>query len=153
MRISPGAGRRKERRRSSKASDKRWRALAGASLPTVVVDLFSDFLSLGLGERRPGKRSLEDIQDEDFHLRLRRLFLSPIRHWLRSFMRSLIVLTMLLFPSAAIAQNAQSPAACERLASVALPNTTMTLAQVVNAGAFAAPRIRRHEAAAGLQPS
>ena len=40
MRISPGAGRRKERRRSSKASDKRWRALAGASLPNVVVDLF-----------------------------------------------------------------------------------------------------------------
>ena len=55
-------------------------------------------------------------------------------------MRSLIVLTMLLFPSAAIAQNAQSPAACEWLASVALPNTTITLAQVVNAGAFAAPQ-------------
>jgi len=55
-------------------------------------------------------------------------------------MRSLIVLATLLFPSAAIAQNAQSPAACERLASVALPNTTITLAQVVNAGAFAAPQ-------------
>ena len=63
-------------------SDKGLRALAGASLPNVVVDLFSDFLSLGLGERRPGKRSVEVVQDEDFQLRLRRLFLSPIRHGL-----------------------------------------------------------------------
>ena len=54
-------------------------------------------------------------------------------------MRSLLVLMILLFPSAAIAQNAQTPAACERLASLALPNTTITLAQVVNAGAFAPP--------------
>ena len=55
-------------------------------------------------------------------------------------MRSVLVLMVLLVPEAALAQNApQTPAACERLASLSLPNTTITLAQVVNAGAFAAP--------------
>src|SRR5439155_6610409 len=54
-------------------------------------------------------------------------------------MRSVLVLTVLV-PGAAIAQTApQTPAACERLASLSLPNTAMTLAQVVNAGAFAPP--------------
>src|SRR5437868_4842420 len=55
-------------------------------------------------------------------------------------MRLVLVLTMTLVPGAAIAQRApQAPAACERLASVSLPNTTITLAQVVNTGAFTAP--------------
>ena len=42
-----------------------------------------------------------------------------------------IPFTMLAAPQAAIAQ---SQAACERLASMALPNATITLAQVVPAG-------------------
>jgi feruloyl esterase len=43
-------------------------------------------------------------------------------------------------PGLAGAQSVpQTPAACERLASLSLPNTTITLAQVVNAGAFAVP--------------
>jgi feruloyl esterase len=47
---------------------------------------------------------------------------------------------LVLVPGAAIAQSApQTPAACERLASLSLPNTTITLAQVVGAGAFAVP--------------
>ena len=54
-------------------------------------------------------------------------------------MRSLLVLTVVLVPGAAIAQNAPQTAACERLASLSLPNTAITLAQVVNAGAFAVP--------------
>ena len=55
-------------------------------------------------------------------------------------MRSVLVLTLVLVPGAAIAQNApQTPAACERLASLSLPNTTITLAQAVNAGAFTVP--------------
>ena len=55
-------------------------------------------------------------------------------------MRWLLVLPVVLVPEAAIAQSApQTPAACERLASLSLPNTTITLAQVVNAGAFAVP--------------
>ena len=37
------------------------------------------------------------------------------------------------------AQKAQTPAACERLVSLPLPNATITLAQVVNAGTFAPP--------------
>jgi Tannase and feruloyl esterase len=54
--------------------------------------------------------------------------------------RSVLVLTLVLVPGAAIAQGgAQAPAACERLASLSLPNTAITLAQVVNAGAFAVP--------------
>ncbi len=41
----------------------------------------------------------------------------------------------------AAAQTAapQTPAACEKLASLSLPNATITLAQVVNAGAFIVP--------------
>ena len=55
-------------------------------------------------------------------------------------MRLAIVLTVMLVPGATSAQTApQAPAACERLASLSLPNTTITLAQVVNAGAFAVP--------------
>src|SRR5438067_1848491 len=55
-------------------------------------------------------------------------------------MRSLLVLTMAFVPATAIAQSApQTAASCERLSSLTLPNTTITLAQVVNAGAFAAP--------------
>ncbi len=55
-------------------------------------------------------------------------------------MRSLLVLTAVLLPGAAFAQKApQTPAACERLASLSLPNTAITFAHVVNAGAFTAP--------------
>src|SRR4051812_39411470 len=54
-------------------------------------------------------------------------------------MRSLLVITLVLVPGAAIAQNATPTAACERLISLSLPNTAITLAQVVNAGAFTAP--------------
>src|SRR4051812_19219131 len=56
-------------------------------------------------------------------------------------MRSALILTMVLAPVAAAAQTApQAPAACERLAaSPSLPNTTIALAQVVNAGAFTVP--------------
>src|SRR5712671_6997249 len=43
-------------------------------------------------------------------------------------------------PGAAVAQNApRTPVACERLASLSLPNTVITVAQVVNAGAFTVP--------------
>jgi feruloyl esterase len=54
-------------------------------------------------------------------------------------MRSLLILTLVLVPGAAIAQDAPRTAACERLASLSLPNTAITLAQVVNAGAFTVP--------------
>ena len=55
-------------------------------------------------------------------------------------MRWVLVLTVVFLPGAATAQSApQTPAACERLASLSLPNTAITLAQVVNAGAFAVP--------------
>src|SRR4051812_1862838 len=56
-------------------------------------------------------------------------------------MRSALILTMVLAPVAAAAQTApQAPVACERLAaSPSLPNTTIALAQVVNAGAFTVP--------------
>jgi feruloyl esterase len=56
-------------------------------------------------------------------------------------MRSvLLVLTVVLMPGAAVAQNApQTPAACERLASLSLANTAIALAQVTNAGAFTVP--------------
>ena len=51
-----------------------------------------------------------------------------------------MILAVLLASGAAIAQSAPpTTAACERLSSLTLPNTTITLAQVVNAGAFAAP--------------
>jgi len=49
------------------------------------------------------------------------------------------MLIIMLVPGAAGAQSAQTPAACERLASRSLPNTTITLSQVVNAGAFSPP--------------
>lgn len=55
-------------------------------------------------------------------------------------MRLAWILTVLLTPGAAAAQTAQqTPAACERLASLSLANTTITLAQVTNAGAFVVP--------------
>ena len=55
-------------------------------------------------------------------------------------MRALLVLLIALVPGVAVAQSvAQTPAACERLTSLSLPNTTITLAQVVNAGAFVVP--------------
>ena len=55
-------------------------------------------------------------------------------------MRAVLVLMMALAPGVAIAQRApQAASACERLASLSLPNTAITLAQVVNAGAFTAP--------------
>jgi feruloyl esterase len=54
-------------------------------------------------------------------------------------MRSTLVLMLMLVPPAAAAQSTQPPAACERLASLSLPNATITLAQVVSAGAFAVP--------------
>lgn len=45
-----------------------------------------------------------------------------------------------LVPPPAAAQNApQAPSACERLAALSLPNTTITLAEVVPAGAFTVP--------------
>jgi len=51
-----------------------------------------------------------------------------------------LALMIALVPGVAVAQRApQAPAACERLASLSLPNTTITLAQVVNAGAFVVP--------------
>ena len=55
-------------------------------------------------------------------------------------MRWLVVLTIVLTPGAAVAQGtSQAAAQCERLASLSLPNTTITAAQVVNAGAFVVP--------------
>ena len=52
----------------------------------------------------------------------------------------MLTLAVVLMPGAAFAQRApQQPSACERLASLSLPNTTITLAHVVNAGAFAVP--------------
>ncbi len=55
-------------------------------------------------------------------------------------MRWLLVLTVVFVPAVAAAQTTpQTAAACERLVSLSLPNTTITLAQVVNAGAFAVP--------------
>ena len=52
--------------------------------------------------------------------------------------RAAVLLTVLC-PVAAAAQGTQQPAACERLASLSLSNATITLAQVVNAGAFVPP--------------
>jgi feruloyl esterase len=55
-------------------------------------------------------------------------------------MRWVLVLTIVLVPRASLGQSApQPPAGCERLAALSLPNTTITLAQVVIAGAFAVP--------------
>ena len=66
-------------------------------------------------------------------------------------MRGVLVLALVLAPAVTAAQNKQhTPAACERLASLSLPNTAITLAQVVNAGEFAAPVNPRHQAEAAL---
>ena len=55
-------------------------------------------------------------------------------------MRWASALMVVLVPRAAIAQSTlQTSAACERLAALSLSNTTITLAQVVNTGAFAPP--------------
>src|SRR6185295_7070907 len=55
-------------------------------------------------------------------------------------MRSVLVLMVLLAPETATAQNTPpTPAACERLASLSLPNTAITEARMVAAGAFTAP--------------
>jgi feruloyl esterase len=55
-------------------------------------------------------------------------------------MRSVLVLAVVLMPGGAFAQNAlQTPAACQRLASLSLANTAITLAQVTSAGAFTVP--------------
>jgi feruloyl esterase len=55
-------------------------------------------------------------------------------------MRWVLVLTIALLPGVVAAQSSvQTPAACERLASLSMPNTTITSAQVVSAGAFAVP--------------
>jgi tannase/feruloyl esterase len=52
----------------------------------------------------------------------------------------LFFLVVALVPGIAIAQNSpQPPAGCEKLSSLSLPNTTITLAQVVDAGRFTAP--------------
>lgn len=54
--------------------------------------------------------------------------------------RCLLVLTVVVAPHVATAQSPpQTAAACERLASLSLPNTAITLAKVVDAGAFVAP--------------
>jgi feruloyl esterase len=51
-----------------------------------------------------------------------------------------LVVLILALPGVALAQaTPQLPAACERLSALSLPNTTITLAQVVNAGAFIVP--------------
>src|SRR3984893_16988219 len=55
-------------------------------------------------------------------------------------MRSVLVLTVVLMPGGAVAQNAmQTPVACQRLASLSLANTAINLAQVTSAGAFTVP--------------
>ena len=55
-------------------------------------------------------------------------------------MRWVLALTIALLPAIATAQSAaQTPAACEQLASRSLPNTTITYAQVVTAGGFVVP--------------
>src|SRR5690242_5307270 len=54
--------------------------------------------------------------------------------------RVTVSLAALLVPHAVAAQGgARSQADCERLASMALPNATITLAQVVEAGKFVVP--------------
>ena len=55
-------------------------------------------------------------------------------------MRWISLALLVLAPGAAFAQSAPQPAAaCERLAALSLPNTTITMAHVVGAGAFAVP--------------
>ena len=54
-------------------------------------------------------------------------------------MRWLLFVSVVLVPRVGAAQIATQTAHCERLASVSLPHATITLAQVVNAGAFVVP--------------
>jgi feruloyl esterase len=54
-------------------------------------------------------------------------------------MRWMLLLMSMAVSGAAFGQNAQPPVACDRLVSLVLPNTTITLAQVVNAGTFTPP--------------
>src|SRR5512139_2166039 len=54
-------------------------------------------------------------------------------------MRWLLFVSVVLVPRIVAAQTATQAAQCERLASVSLPRATITLAQVVNAGAFVVP--------------
>jgi feruloyl esterase len=53
--------------------------------------------------------------------------------------RPAALLAIVLLPGAATAQPPRPASACERIASLSLPNTTITLAQAVNAGAFVPP--------------
>ncbi len=48
-------------------------------------------------------------------------------------------LCVLLFALTTHGQTTTSPSSCENLSSLALPNTSITLSQVVPAGAFAVP--------------
>lgn len=54
-------------------------------------------------------------------------------------MRWLLFVSVVLVPRVVAAQIVTQAAHCERLASVSLPHATITLAQVVNAGAFVVP--------------
>ena len=54
-------------------------------------------------------------------------------------MRGILILMLMFAPVAVGAQSPKTPAACERLATISLPNSTITMAQVVNAGAFMPP--------------
>src|SRR5215471_20445830 len=54
-------------------------------------------------------------------------------------MRWLLVVIVAFSPGMAIAQPPRPAADCDRLGSLSLPNTTITSAQVVNAGAFMVP--------------
>ena len=54
-------------------------------------------------------------------------------------MRSVLILTVVLVPGGRRAECLQTPAACQRLASLSLANTAITLAQVTSAGAFTVP--------------
>jgi feruloyl esterase len=59
---------------------------------------------------------------------------------MRSMIVKLLVVTALLVPSAALAQSQpQATDACERLASVKVTNTAITLARIVDAGRFTPP--------------
>jgi feruloyl esterase len=54
-------------------------------------------------------------------------------------MRTAVALIALIVPAGAFAQAAPQPAACEKLASLSLPDAAITLAQVVAAGGFTVP--------------
>jgi feruloyl esterase len=53
--------------------------------------------------------------------------------------RTAALLAIVLLPGAVAAQPPRPASACERLASLSLPKTTITLAQVVSAGGFTVP--------------